>query len=865
MMTITKIGGGNAAGYYTHENGFAGYLISESVKGEPDGQWFFGQAVSDFGLDANQPPTLEQMSRLLAGFDANSGEPLLKGAGQENRVQAFDCCLSPPKSISALFAALSDSKKGDVLNAQEKAVQKALSFLEQVAGSCRTGHGGSERVEIGKMLMATFEHSTSRENDPQIHHHCILFNAIMDNSGKVRTLDASLIYQWGRTIGAIYHAELAANIKQLGYGIEAKGDRAVFELCGIPDDLMEHWSKRTKQVESALEEMGADSSDHTVKKHASLSSRKKKGAINRTELFEQWLNEAKAFEFEPEKIKGLKSIEQKYNPDEILKELSESKSVLTIKDIYQVVALRSVGSVDADSISKRVDSMKEQMIYLGRDDRESYYTTHATISREQAIMDFAASRQNEGKHKVDASLIDSLAKVKGLLPEQKKMVEHICINDDAIVNVVGHAGTGKSYTLFAVRQIYEAKGYKTIGLAPSGKAADGLQSGSGIQSSTIHKLLIQIEMYNKYGKGKAPIDEKTIIICDEAGMTDNKLLCELLSKAADAGSKVVLVGDTEQIQSIRAGGMFRKLQEKLGKAELTQVFRQKNEKDIEALSHLRAGEAKAALDNYAERGLVSVDKNQKEAMQHLVDDWFVSGHEDSIILASTNKDVDALNRLARRRLKAEGKLIGNDVDVVSEGRKLKLAIGDRIVFKKNQKPKKDKKRYNLSVKNGELGEVLSIHITKAGHDVIRVRMGNGREEEFRSRDYDAFSYGFCTSIHKSQGSTFEKSYVYSSSMNSMINKEMAYVAMSRAKQSSKLYFTESAFSDEEKEHMYSLMSRSSQIDVVLDHVDDYRSQLPWEQETVLGELDGNSEQLQTQTEKAAQERENLSNELSKDR
>jgi conjugative relaxase-like TrwC/TraI family protein len=353
MMTITKIGGGNAAGYYAHENGFAGYLAKESqAHGEPDGQWY-GKAASAFGIDASHPPTLEQMSRLLAGFDANSGEPLIKGAGQENRVQAFDITLSPPKSVSTLLAALPDSQKGNVLNAQEKAVHKALSFLEKVAGSCRTGHGGSERVEVGKMLMATFEHSTSRENDPQIHHHSVIMNLIA-SGGKVRTLDASLIYQWARTVGAIYHAELAANFKELGYGVEAKGDKEVFEIVGVPKKLLEYWSKRTKQVESVLEEMGADSSDHTAKKHASLSSRKKKGAINRAELFERWQDEAIAFEFEPEKIKGLKSIEQEYSPDGILKELTESKSVLTIKDIYQVVALRSVGSVDADSIYQNV-------------------------------------------------------------------------------------------------------------------------------------------------------------------------------------------------------------------------------------------------------------------------------------------------------------------------------------------------------------------------------------------------------------------------------------------------------------------------------------------------------------------------------
>lgn len=531
------------------------------------------------------------------------------------------------------------------------------------------------------------------------------------------------------------------------------------------------------------------------------------------------------------------SIEPEYNPDEMLSELTESQSVLTDKDIWQAVALKSVGNKGYAEIALRVIELKKKMVYLGKDGRELFYTTHETISREQHILDIAFSRRDEGRHKIDASLIDSISKKKGLLDEQRNMLEHICLNDDAVVNVQGHAGTGKSYTLDAVRRVYETKGFKTIGVAPSGKAADGLQSGAGIQSLTLHKLLIDTEMYTRYGKGKNLLDEHTVIICDEAGMTDNKLLCELLDKANAAKAKVVLVGDTEQLQSIRAGGMFRKLQEKLGKAELTQVFRQKGERDIEALSSLRAGEARSALENYAERGLVSIDKNQKEAMQRLVDDWFSDGHEYSIILASTNKEVNALNRLARRRLKAEGKLIGDDVDVVSEGQTLKLAIGDRIVFKKNQKPKKDKRRYNLSVKNGELGEVVSIHITKAGHDVIRVKMDDGREEEFRSKDYDHFNYGLAITNHKSQGATFEKAYVYSSSMSSMINKEMAYVAMSRAEHSSRLYFTKKAFGDEERERMYALMGRTSRREVALDRNSAYQSMFPWLQQSVLDEID----------------------------
>jgi len=144
-------------------------------------------------------------------------------------------------------------------------------------------------------------------------------------------------------------------------------------------------------------------------------------------------------------------------------------------------------------------------------------------------------------------------------------------------------------------------------------------------------------------------------------------------------------------------------------------------------------------------------------------------------------------------------------------------------------------------------------------------MDDGREEEFRSKDYDAFSYGFCTSIHKSQGATFERAHIYSSSSTLMINKEMAYVSMSRSRESSKLYFTEQAFGDEERERMYSLMSRSSQKTVGLDYIDEYQSALPWQQETVLGELERNGQVYDERQVEEAKVRDGLANDLAKGR
>ena len=99
--------------------------------------------------------------------------------------------------------------------------------------------------------------------------------------------------------------------------------------------------------------------------------------------------------------------------------------------------------------------------------------------------------------------------------------------------------------LCAVRECYESAGWKVQGIALAGVAAENLKQGSGIESKTIASWL-----------PKAELDNRTVVIVDEAGMVGSKQMSEVMERAQSAGAKLVLVGDERQLQPIAAGGIL---------------------------------------------------------------------------------------------------------------------------------------------------------------------------------------------------------------------------------------------------------------------------------------------------------------------
>ena len=181
--------------------------------------------------------------------------------------------------------------------------------------------------------------------------------------------------------------------------------------------------------------------------------------------------------------------------------------------------------------------------------------------------------------------------------------------------VVGYAGTGKSAMLGVAREAWEAAGYEVRGVALSGIAAENLESGSGIASRTI------ASMEHGWGQGRDLLTARDVLVIDEAGMVGTRQLERVLSHAAEAGAKVVLVGDIKQLQSIEAGAAFRSIHERHGGAEIGEVRRQREDWQRDATRDLATGRTGEALEAYRSHGMVHEAQTREQARGDLIDRW----------------------------------------------------------------------------------------------------------------------------------------------------------------------------------------------------------------------------------------------------
>ncbi|EJT00813.1 AAA family ATPase, partial [Rhizobium sp. CCGE 510] len=309
-----------------------------------------------------------------------------------------------------------------------------------------------------------------------------------------------------------------------------------------------------------------------------------------------------------------------------------------------------------------------------------------------------------------------------------------------IAAIVGRAGAGKTTMMKAAREAWEAAGYRVVGGALAGKAAEGLEKEAGIQSRTLSSWEL------RWQRGRDGIDAKTVFVIDEAGMVASKQMAGFVEAAVRAGAKLVLVGDPDQLQPIEAGAAFRAIADRIGYAELETIYRQREDWMRAASLDLARGNVGAALARYQSHDRLHSSTLKAEAVEQLIGDWNreYDPAKTTLMLAHLRRDVRLLNDMARAKLVERG--------LVSEGRTFRtadgmrpFAAGDQIVFLKNDTA--------LGVKNGMLGKVV-----EAAPNRVVVSVGEGQQKRHvavEQRAYSNLDHGYATTIHKSQGATVD--------------------------------------------------------------------------------------------------------------
>lgn len=464
------------------------------------------------------------------------------------------------------------------------------------------------------------------------------------------------------------------------------------------------------------------------------------------------------------------------DPTIALRSITHQQSTFTRADLARFIHRHSDGAEQFTSLMSTVETSLE-LVRIGTDAKGSRrYTTREMIDVEARLERLAERLAGEQRHGVDGRHAAAALRDRPLGPEQRAAFEHVT-GSSGLALVVGYAGTGKSTMLGAARAAWEAQGYTVRGSALSGIAAESLEGGSGIASRTIASL------EHAWGQERDELTSRDVLVIDEAGLVGSRQLERVMAHARTAGAKVVLVGDPEQLQAIEAGAAFRALAERHGTAEISEVRRQRHGWQREATTEFATARTGKALARYAEAGMVLAHDTREAARVALVERWDAARRgggagASSVILAYTRDDVRALNEIARDRMRATGGL-GQDVEVATERGERAFAVGDRIMFLRNER--------SLGVKNGTLGRVELV-----AEQGMTVALDGGGRIAFELKDYAHVDHGYAATIHKAQGVTVDRVFVLASDY---LDRHATYVALTRHREAAELHYGRDDFAD----------------------------------------------------------------------
>ncbi len=745
------------------------------VHDEPPGVWY-GDLASKMGLHDAQVQKGHLLNALQGYHPQDKSIQMSKNAGHDRHKPGYDLVFNAPKSVSLLWAIADDGLRDAISAAHMNAVRKAIDYaVESGAFVQRRGHGGILKEKYTEVAFALFEHSSSRAGEAHLHVHAVVPN--ISGNGKRIEFDAN----YAHAIGAAYRAELAHSLAEMGFAIER--DRFSFRLRDIPHDLEREMSSRAEQIKDmAARKVNTPAAKNTyaVETRAAKPSNPREIVFNTArELAQQYKIEAKNLRTNSHTHASHRAHQGVWNA--ILTDAFESASTLSTPQIER--AFFEVAQITGGGIEfarrKLSEMVRSGDLIILDNNGKPRWTTKETLRIEQELAEYA--RRAASVPAKAAVRLDGLRQVRSefsLTVEQKRALAHICDNKRNIAIVEGIAGAGKSYLLQSAKELFERHQCTVIGMALSGKAASELAQSSGIRSETIHRTLRDIE------DGRVALTPQTVLVVDEAGMVGSRLMYQVVQHVEKTGAKLVLVGDTKQLQPIEAGGAMRAMMLFARQhASLNNVRRQKDPQDRQIVMDIKELRISKALKAMADRGYLREHPDYNAAIREIAELVVrdLETGKTSIALVARQVDTRAINKMARTIAKERGLLQGEDYsytvqDKGTQKRESKqFAIGDRVISLRNNR--------ELNIKNGQTWTVV-----KAEDEQLTLRQDKTeREIVISSRKYPYIEHAYAITIHKAQGVTVDRSHVLHNSR--MSDHSLGYVSVSRHRDSMTYHYT----------------------------------------------------------------------------
>jgi hypothetical protein len=816
-----------------------------------------GSGAAELGLEG--PANAEGLVRLFDGEHPGTGVQLGRRLRKDG-VAAWDVTFSADKSVSLLWALGDEETRRQVLEAFDEATSAAFGYLESVASATRGASKTPVLDDNGKpvlnkngtpkfrvetwpiptsgFVVASFTEFTSRADDPQLHTHVVVANKVKGNDGRWRAVDGRLLYRHQLAAGYLHEAVLRRELtRRLGVRWQPVHN-GMADIQGFTRHQIEAFSRRRHQLEEWRVEEGLPDTP-AARQVAVLATRNPKQDHPLVELEVEWRQRADQVGLTAERVAsvtgrsrqvtppdplvlfdglgsadGLTAQAATFGQSEVVKEVAAAlpeggtrgeiealaETFLNTRDVIPVLPGRDVERSDVveditpvepetliqASVTAGVAGLMRRgdgNVFPGTVDR--LYTTVELLATEQRIIDQAIGGMAAGRWVVPHRLVEArLRRHRHLTDGQREMVRSFATFGNTVDIGIGPAGTGKTAVMAVISQLAALTGTPIIGAALAARAAVGLQGATGIRSTTLTRLLNQPSDARGLPSG-------VVVVVDEAAMVGTRQLAAISDLVQQAKGKLILIGDDRQLPAIDAGGLFRALANRLPTTELTDNVRQRHLWERTALAELRDGSVGEAIAAYRQHKRLIIGQDRDGTITRAVEDWYrhvtATGDPTSgLLIGYDNNTVAELNQHARNHLTASQRLDGPTIEA---GERV-FQAGDRILCRKNQD--------RLDVLNGDLGTILSVD---PDHGTLTVRLDRDPETRELPSWYigeDHVDHGYALTGHKAQGVTTGRTFTV---IAGGTDREWAYVAMSRGRQTNTLYLANPEPDDEQCTHL----------------------------------------------------------------
>ena len=579
---------------YRHPNEY--YTAGE----ESDGAWFNPKGL--FGLDDGARVDSGEFHRLYNGFAPDGSGKLVQRAGSPDRSPGVDLTFSVDKSVSSLWAIAEPGMRAQI---EAMAVSAARAALEDsVLRYCnytRVSAKGVSRAVEADLMGATFVHGTSRENDPQLHVHCTIFNAARTREdGRWRAHHQYPVYSWKKAAGALFRAYMAWDLQQgFGVRIEQYGSSAEFtRIEGMPEDLQSFWSKRRRAIVARAGELGIPSLGNASRMAGvNKLTRAGKSHDNDPEVrHRRWRDEAQGYCEREALIASVTGHEVEVSReaireltdrlDDLPAHLAREEAVFRRPDMVEAAANAAAGLIGRDAVATAIERLRRnpeiERLEPKKPTAESragmahteVYSTRHNLRLEQAVKDMAEAMTADTGHGLPEDVVKQ--KVATLLDqnyplsqEQSLAIRHATVSGSRVAVIEGAAGSGKTTTLRPITDLHREHGYEIVPTAVAWRTAVALGDDCDARPYCVDKLL------KLATKGQIEIGANTLIVVDEAGMLSTRQAHHILQLSERHRAKVVFAGDTRQQQPVEAGPGLRLIRDVAGSVRVDRIRRQK--------------------------------------------------------------------------------------------------------------------------------------------------------------------------------------------------------------------------------------------------------------------------------------------------